>query len=208
MLQIQSIDTAAKTIYIRPQSIHYGLSKGQRYYAMNILEELDKPGEWCLDRNQGKLYFWPPSPLQEAKVFISLLDQPLMQINQSENVYIEGISFEFSRGNGLVINGGKNNIVSGCTFSNLGNTAVVINGGEKNGVLSCNIFDVAFGGIAITGGDRNTLTAGEDFATNNDIHDISQWIRTISPQLKLQVLVITYIIVYTSTRCRDIAQWQ
>lgn len=185
MLQIQSIDTAAKTIYIRPQSIHYGLSKGQRYYAMNILEELDKPGEWCLDRNQGKLYFWPPSPLQEAKVFISLLDQPLMQINQSENVYIEGISFEFSRGNGLVINGGKNNIVSGCTFSNLGNTAVVINGGEKNGVLSCNIFDVAFGGIAITGGDRNTLTAGEDFATNNDIHDISQWIRTYQPAIKI-----------------------
>ena len=26
----------------------------------NVLEELDQPGEWCLDSEEGKLYFWPP----------------------------------------------------------------------------------------------------------------------------------------------------
>lgn len=185
MLHIQSIDTVTKTIYIKPPHSHYGLAKDQRYYALNILEEIDRPGEWCLDRNQGKLYFWPPSPLPDSKVFISLLDQPLMQLDQVENVHVEGICFEFSRGNGLVIRGGRNNIVSGCTFDNLGNTAVLIEGGEKNGVLSCDIFDVAFGGITLNGGDRKTLTGAGNFAANNDIHDISQWIRTYQAAIKV-----------------------
>ena len=185
LLHIQSIDTVAKTIYIKPPHSSYGLSKNQRYYALNILEELDMPGEWYLDHNQGKLYFWPPASLEDAKVFISLLDQPLMQLDQVENTHIEGIRFEFSRGIGLVINGGRNNTASGCTFDNLGNNAVLINGGEKNGVSSCDIHDVACGGIILTGGDRKTLTPAGNFAVNNDIHDISQWIRTYQPAVKI-----------------------
>ena len=34
--------------------------RGQRYFVENVLEELDQPGEWCWDSQEGKLYFWPP----------------------------------------------------------------------------------------------------------------------------------------------------
>ena len=30
---------------------------GQRFVALNLLEELDAPGEWYVDRARGKLYF-------------------------------------------------------------------------------------------------------------------------------------------------------
>jgi len=31
-----------------------------RFFVENPLEELDQPGEWCLDSEAGILYFWPP----------------------------------------------------------------------------------------------------------------------------------------------------
>ena len=37
------------------------LTKGNRFYVENVLEELDQPGEWCLDTESGTLYFWPPA---------------------------------------------------------------------------------------------------------------------------------------------------
>ena len=43
----------------------------QRYYFLNILEELDSPGEWYLDESAGKIYFWPPEQIEgsEIKIF-------------------------------------------------------------------------------------------------------------------------------------------
>ncbi len=38
---------------------------GDRYFVENILEELDSPGEWYLDRAGRKLYLWPKTPLTE-----------------------------------------------------------------------------------------------------------------------------------------------
>ena len=35
----------------------------RRYRALNLLEELDQPGEYYVDRAAGRLYFWPPAPL-------------------------------------------------------------------------------------------------------------------------------------------------
>jgi len=32
------------------------------FVVENLLEELDRPGEWCLDTEDGVLYFWPPVP--------------------------------------------------------------------------------------------------------------------------------------------------
>lgn len=31
-----------------------------QFVVENLLEELDQPGEWCLDGEEGVLYFWPP----------------------------------------------------------------------------------------------------------------------------------------------------
>jgi hypothetical protein len=35
-------------------------SFGGPFYVANLLEELDQPGEWCLDSERGVIYFWPP----------------------------------------------------------------------------------------------------------------------------------------------------
>ncbi|MCU0642745.1 MAG: right-handed parallel beta-helix repeat-containing protein, partial [bacterium] len=176
--KIQTIDLVKNEITIAEPHHHYGYTKNQRYYFLNILEELDQPGEWVLDRNSGLLYFYPPAAIPASEVFVSMLDQPMVILQNCKNVTLQGIQFEFSRGNGIVINGGSKNLIAGCTFRNLGADAVVINSGSENGITSCDIYDVSMGGIQLRGGDRKTLIPANNFAINNDIYDYSQWIRT------------------------------
>ena len=60
--RVDSIDLERRLIKTAAPHGLYGFRKGQRFYFLNVLEELDQPGEWFLDRNTGCLYFWPPSP--------------------------------------------------------------------------------------------------------------------------------------------------
>lgn len=177
-LSIQKIDTTTKEITIKPPHSVYGYHHGQKYYAINVLEELDKPGEWYINRNTGMLYLWPTSPINESPAFVSVLNKPIMQLNNTEGIKIEGIHFEFSRSNGIIINGGSNNLIGGCTFKNLGAIAIIMRGGKRNGVQSCDIYDISAGGIVLDGGNRLTLDPGNSFATNNHIHHFGKWLKT------------------------------
>lgn len=49
---------------------------GNRFRVENVLEELDRPGEWCLDTQTGTLYFWPPTGLvQDGEVIAPVTDR-------------------------------------------------------------------------------------------------------------------------------------
>jgi parallel beta-helix repeat protein len=44
------------------------LNAGSRFCVENVLEELTQPGEWCLDGEEGRLYFWPVGNISAAEV--------------------------------------------------------------------------------------------------------------------------------------------
>ncbi|MGE5607932.1 MAG: hypothetical protein ACM359_01650, partial [Bacillota bacterium] len=71
--RIESIDTASRLIKTSSPHGLYGFRAGQRFYFLNVLEELDSPGEWYLDRKTGVLYFWPPAPIGAGKALVSVL---------------------------------------------------------------------------------------------------------------------------------------
>ncbi|MBI2927938.1 MAG: right-handed parallel beta-helix repeat-containing protein [Verrucomicrobia bacterium] len=58
--RVESLGLEERLIKTAPPHGLYGFRKGQRFYFLNVLEELDQPGEWFLDRVSWKLYFWPP----------------------------------------------------------------------------------------------------------------------------------------------------
>ena len=164
------IDTAARTVYPEPPHHHYGYQKGQRYRFLNVLEELDMPGEWYLDADRGLLYFWPPAPPGADDVTISLLNEPMVRMLETSHVRFEGVIFESSRACAIQIRGGNDNRIAGCTIRNIDNdTSVIIDGGQRNGIRSCDIHDIGSTGIRIVGGDRATLTPAENYAINNHI---------------------------------------
>src|SRR5579871_2399854 len=183
--RVKSIDYQAQAIYTTPPNGSYGYTPGKRYYALNLLEELDSPGEWYLDRKTGLLYFWPPAPLTEGHAFVSLLDSPLIQLENASYVTLRGLTIEVTRGAGVEIRNGVHDRVEGCVLRNLGTVGVAIEGGEQNGVADCDLYETGQGGISLSGGDRKTLTPGANYAENNCIHDYSRIVRCYRPGVQV-----------------------
>lgn len=181
--RIARIDKRQKEIYPAEPYHGYGYHQHQRFYFLNVLEELDQPGEWYLDRKSNMLYFWPPAPLAGSEVWLSLLDQPLIHLDQTAHIQLEGLRFQYSRAEGVQISGGSNNLVGGGTFSNLGKLALVIEGGKGHTVTGCDMYQLAMGGISMKGGERTTLTAAQHTASNNHIHHFAQRVKTYQPAI-------------------------
>ena len=184
-VKVDSIDTMKKEFHLAEPHGVYGYTQNQKYYALNILEELDTAGEYYLDKKEGMLYFWPPVPLTDENAYVSVLEDRMIHLQDAQYVRIEGLTMEGSRGDAILIEGGSHNEIAGCTIRNLGSQAIIINGGEYNGVIGCSIYNVGDGGISISGGERQTLTPGNNFAVNNHVHDYSRINKTYRSAIKL-----------------------
>lgn len=184
--QLASYDPATGLIRTRPPHGLYGFKSGQRFYFLNVLEELDCPGEYYLDRRTGMLYFWPPAPLEAGEAIVSLLEEPLICIHNASHLAIEGLVLECSRGLGVQIIGGSAVSLAGCTLRLLGNHAVVVDGGSEHQVVSCDIYRTGDGGIRLSGGDRKTLTPARHRAVNNHLHHLAEWSRCYQPGILVQ----------------------
>ena len=68
---IASVDKDKGTIALAKDTTEF-IRPLDRYYVRNLLEELDSPGEWYLDKRTWTLYFWPPEgsaePVQKADI--------------------------------------------------------------------------------------------------------------------------------------------
>jgi len=161
------------------------------YRFVNILEELDSPGEWFLDRNKGLLYFWPPDKIENYQISLTMFDEDYMvSIEGASYVKFRGLTFGLSRRNGIRIRGGQGNVFAGCTFKNMGGMAATIDANQKNtnagnGLLSCDIYGMGTTGIRLGGGNRKTIEPGENFAINNHIYRCGRRIQTYTPAIKL-----------------------
>ncbi len=184
--RVESIDTEQRLISLEPPYHGYGYRKGQRFYAFNILAELDIPGEWYLDRSTGKLYFWPPEPIETSTAVVSLLEEPLVRLRNASHVTLQDLTFESCRGDAVVIEWSSHNRVAGCTLRNIGAGAVIISGGRSNGVVGCDIYQIGAGGITLHGGNRKTLKAAGNYAVNNHIWDYGRLTRTYVPAVRIQ----------------------
>jgi hypothetical protein len=180
---VASVDTAKHLITVKPPYHSYGYRKGQWFYAFNLLAELDRPGEWYLDRRTGILYFWPPAPLEHGQAVVSVIPT-LVQMRNASYVTIRGLVLEACRATAIEMSGGRGNLIAGCTIRNTGQEAVNVTG-QDSGVVGCDIAETAGGGITLNGGDRASLTPAKLYADNNHIHHFSRWDRVYQPGISL-----------------------
>ena len=177
---IEKIDTGSKTIHLKGPNHNYGYRKNQRYYALNLLCELDQPGEWYLDRQTGKLYFWPPSPIENNSVTVSVLPS-LLKIQNCHSVSFQGFNFEEIRSAAVHITNSQNCTIEHCTIRNTGSWAVHIKDGNHCGVYHSQLENLGEGGVSLQGGDRSTLTPAQHECVNNHIQKFGRLYRTYRP---------------------------
>ena len=156
-----SIDTERREItLVKPHG--YGIGGGnpppRRYIAINLLEELDSPGEYYLDRDAGRLYFWPPKPLAQGRAALSLATEPVIRVENASFVTIQGLTIEMCAGNGIEMRDGRENELLACTIRRTGHAGAIVDGGLNHAVKACDIYETGMAGLHIGGGDRATLT--------------------------------------------------
>ncbi len=183
IVKIAKIDTASKKI-TADKAPGYGMQAKKPYYVVNLVEEIDRPGEWYFDRANGNLYFWPPEDLRESDILISTLDAPIISLKNVSHVRIESLTVEMGVGDGIEVSGGSDVRIDRCTVRNMRGNGIEISG-TNHGVEHCTVQGIGQTGVAVSGGDRATLTPGNNFVRNCTIHNFGRWQRTYAPAIRL-----------------------
>jgi hypothetical protein len=176
VVPIKGVDRAAKCVTLA-HSTNYGQAIGDRFYVQNLLEELDSPGEWYLDRGTATLYFWPPDDLARGEVLVPVTGS-VIAMNGASNVTVRGFTIEACDGDAVTLENCEGCVIGGSVIRNCGAWAVSITGGHQSGAQGNDIYATGAGGVSLSGGDRKALKRGDNFATNNYIHHIAAFQKT------------------------------
>lgn len=107
--------------------------KSQKWKAFNLLEEIDMPGEFSIDRENMKLYLYPPYNLAGSTVEFSILGKSaldstksgtILSVTHTKNVVFEGIEFSQSRQNAVSVVEVENIDFINCSFKNIAGVAI------------------------------------------------------------------------------------
>ena len=91
-----TVNASAGTLTL-DSSPQYGLVAGQPFYAFNLLEEIDTPGEYYINRDTGKLYLLAPETMTaDSDLVLSQMTDELLELRGTEYLTFQGITFEGS----------------------------------------------------------------------------------------------------------------
>ena len=129
---VADIDIVNKIISVNPKaSTTFTNPYSKRWKAFNLLEEIDVPGEFYIDRDTMTLYLYPPYTLTGAKVELSLggaSAKSFITGSNLSNMTFSGIEFSQITTGGILITNTNNIDFIDCTFRNIAPTAVTMTG--------------------------------------------------------------------------------
>ena len=170
-----------------------------RYWIENTVAALDTPGEWCLNRKTGVLFYLPlPGETPKNTTLIAPRGEALVTLKGTANVTFSHLTFSYTEwwfppnfhaasknsenvwafqqgadGAGGTIQADK---ITGCTFSHcefshIGGYGAVLAGASKNNrIIRCDFHDLGAGGVRL--GPQNVgADYQSDVAIGNVISD-------------------------------------
>lgn len=179
-----SIDTVNKTIESAVPS-YYSVIPDGRFFAYNLLEEIDTPGEYYIDRESGILYVYSDKLSDGANARLSLMTDAMLSMKYVSNTNIEGITFNASRGKGVTLLGCTNVKVKKCTVKNTGDRAVILGEGCTNCGLEDSYIYNTNGGVTVQGGVPATLVNGNNYVENCHIERFARLRKTYNGAILL-----------------------
>ena len=170
----------AKIVSVDPSAMAIKLNKsgfqtsrvGARWYARNLLEEIDIPGEWFVDRQTNILYFYPPYSMKDVKFeIVTFHDDPMFRIGSAKNIGFKDITFTKTGGYVMEGNSSDGLTVQNCNFSYVQGAYCIYFGGsnfnfliEENEAYGC-----GGGFVFCWAGNPNYLTPSNCVYQNNHV---------------------------------------
>lgn len=161
--------------------------KRDAYFA-NIYEEIDMPGEWYIDETNRKMYVYPMNDNVDAEITMSYADLKFFNISGASYLTFYGFDILGGKASVLTVNDSDNVVFDNCKMHSFqGNIGNIGNTSTNCGIRNSEIYNLSKGGITVAGGDTDTLTPGNNFITNNYIHDFSVYCDAYGAAVSLAV---------------------
>ena len=172
----------------------YGASQARgKYYVYNLLEEIDAPGEYYLDRENAKLYLYPPEDLAGAQIeYANGLKSAVIKIENSENVTLRNLTLCQNAGDAISVSGtsqsihSKNITIENCRVYNCTSGGINLNWFTVSDatVKKCEVFNVGARGIHVQSPNTDTTLAPANILIeNNYLHNTSMYNKLYNPSI-------------------------
>lgn len=184
-IPIAEFDAESSTI-TTALPIEKTVASGNKFFVSNLIEEIDSPGEYYIDKDTNILYYYPEENSED--LYISTLNQTVMKLTDVENLVFDGINFYGGRKDSIIIDDCANVKFENCTVAGCAGKAFTMQECKKCVVSGCEIYDVGKGGVWLDGGDYTTLEPGENVVENSHIYNFSRIKRNYSPAVYLRTV--------------------
>ncbi|MDY3929124.1 MAG: right-handed parallel beta-helix repeat-containing protein [Clostridia bacterium] len=151
--RIKNLDTQNKTITLENGVV---TAPYRRWTAVNLLEEIDMPSEFYIDRSNSQkltLYYYPSYELSNDDVieyasltsdlitlnnteFLTFKDIEISQVyahgisgNKNNHITVDGCTISYTRGNGIYLNNTIDSVVKNSTVHNTFGTGISVSAG-------------------------------------------------------------------------------
>ena len=186
--KIGDIDTVSDTLTFET-NMSVTPKTNARWYATNLLSELDQPGEYFVDVVGEKLYFLPPSPISSSQSPIlscmrnASLGGAVIDASGSSGVTIRGLTVLHGFTVGIRADGAREFQVENCTISLSGNDGVSMLGALDSSISGTSVSQTGCSGIKATGGNATTLLPGNVTVEKSSVSNHAMWKRTYQPSI-------------------------
>ncbi|MBD1940403.1 right-handed parallel beta-helix repeat-containing protein [Microcoleus sp. FACHB-68] len=164
LLPIERVEKDKHTLYINcPEEI----GQGNRFFITNVREALDSPGEWCLNKTTGDVFYWPvQKDFQKLEIVAPKLAVIIsLEGDIRKNKYVESINFKnliftdtTSPGRGYAwrmhagiwLTGARKCEIEDCTFTHMVGYGILLKeGSSDNQILSNKMEKLGQGGVLL-----------------------------------------------------------
>ena len=181
---VDSIDSASMTLSVTPPYHSYGYRIGQWFYVFNALCELDAPGEYYIDRDAQKLYFYPSADDWKDGDFLLTRLPQVVELESVSNFIWSGFTMIGSRGNAISGSNLLGVTIEKCDVYDISGTGISLSG-KKILVQECELWRLGRGGVSVSGGNRVSLEPSDNRVVDNYIHDYALVKRVYEPGVSI-----------------------